>query len=48
VPITLAIVVAFVTSVYLIVFESRMGYLDSMSGIVFFMLLGRFFSKSEL
>ena len=45
VPITLAIVVAFVTSVYLIVFESRMGYLDSMSGIVFFMLLGRFFQN---
>lgn len=45
VPITLAIVVAFVSSVYLIFVEHRMGYLDSMSGIVFFMLLGRFFQN---
>ncbi len=45
VPITLAIVIAFVMSVVQIVFYHRMGYLDSMSGIVFFMLVGRFFQN---
>lgn len=45
VPITLAIVVAFIMSVIQIVFYDRMGYLDSMTGIVFFMLVGRFFQN---
>jgi len=42
-PIALAILITFVRSVYEIVTQSGAGYLDSMSGIVFFMLLGRFF-----
>jgi len=45
VPIALAILIAFVMSVVQIVGYHRMGYLDSMSGIVFFMLLGRFFQN---
>lgn len=44
-PIALAIFIAFVRSVYEIVTQSGAGYLDSMSGIVFFMLLGRFFQN---
>lgn len=47
VPITLAIVVAFIMSVYEIIVNARMGYLDSMSGIVFFMLVGRFFQNKS-
>lgn len=42
-PIALAILITFVRSVYEICTQSGAGYLDSMSGIVFFMLLGRFF-----
>jgi Cu+-exporting ATPase len=42
-PIALAILITFVRSVFEIVSNTGAGYLDSMSGIVFFMLLGRFF-----
>lgn len=42
-PIALAILITFVRSVIEIVMQSGAGYLDSMSGIVFFMLIGRFF-----
>lgn len=42
-PIALAILITFSRSVYEIVSGSGAGYLDSMSGIVFFMLIGRFF-----
>ena len=45
VPIAFAILVAFLVSVFQIIISERMGYLDSMSGIVFFMLLGRFFQN---
>lgn len=44
-PIALAILITFVRSVYEIATQSGAGYLDSMSGIVFFMLLGRFFQN---
>jgi Cu+-exporting ATPase len=40
-PIALAITITFVRSLYEITSNSGAGYLDSMSGIVFFMLLGR-------
>jgi Cu+-exporting ATPase len=40
-PIALAISVTFIRSVYEILSGTGSGYLDSMSGIVFFMLLGR-------
>ncbi|MCU0359185.1 MAG: heavy metal translocating P-type ATPase metal-binding domain-containing protein [Bacteroidia bacterium] len=42
-PIALAIVITFARSIYEIVSGSGAGYLDSMSGIVFFMLVGRYF-----
>jgi len=42
-PIALAILVAFLRSVYEIISGTGAGYLDSMSGIVFFMLVGRWF-----
>lgn len=47
VPITLAIVIAFIVSLVLTFGYNKLGYLDSMSGIVFFMLLGRFFQNKS-
>ncbi|HXU27581.1 MAG TPA: heavy metal translocating P-type ATPase metal-binding domain-containing protein [Bacteroidia bacterium] len=44
-PIALAIVITFGRSIYEILSHTGAGYLDSMSGIVFFMLLGRFFQN---
>jgi Cu+-exporting ATPase len=44
-PIALAIMVAFGRSVYEIISGTGPGYLDSMSGIVFFMLIGRWFQN---
>lgn len=41
-PIALAIAITFLRSVYELATDSGTGYLDSMSGIVFFMLIGRF------
>jgi Cu+-exporting ATPase len=41
-PIALAIAVTFTRSVYEIVSGTGAGYLDSMTGIVFFMLIGRY------
>ena len=40
-PIALAVAITFSRSIYEIVTGSGAGYLDSMSGIVFFMLIGR-------
>lgn len=40
-PIALAVLVTFVRSIYEIISGTGAGYLDSMSGIVFFMLVGR-------
>lgn len=45
IPIAFAIVVAFIRSIYEILTGTGAGYLDSMSGIVFFMLLGRYFQN---
>lgn len=44
-PIALAILVTFARSVYEIGSGTGAGYMDSMSGIVFFMLLGRYFQN---
>jgi Cu+-exporting ATPase len=44
-PIALAILVTFLRSVYEIVGGTGTGYLDSMTGIVFFMLIGRYFQN---
>lgn len=43
IPIAFAILVAFIRSLYEILTGTGAGYLDSMSGIVFFMLIGRYF-----
>lgn len=42
-PIALAVLVTFVRSLYEISSHTGAGYLDSMTGIVFFMLIGRYF-----
>lgn len=42
-PIALAILITFLRSIYEILSHTGAGYLDSMSGIVFFMLIGRYF-----
>lgn len=44
-PIALAILITFLRSLYEIITQTGAGYLDSMSGIVFFMLIGRFFQN---
>lgn len=44
-PIALAILVTFLRSIYEIISHTGAGYLDSMSGIVFFMLIGRYFQN---
>jgi Cu+-exporting ATPase len=46
-PIALAIMVTFGRSVYEILTQTGAGYLDSMSGIVFFMLIGRWFQDKS-
>jgi len=42
-PIVLAIIITFLRSVYEIISGTGVGYLDSMAGIVFLMLIGRLF-----
>ena len=44
-PIALAVIITFTRSVYEIISNTGAGYLDSMSGIVFFMLVGRYFQN---
>lgn len=44
-PIALAILVTFLRSIYEIVSHTGSGYMDSMTGIVFFMLIGRYFQN---
>jgi Cu+-exporting ATPase len=44
-PIALAILITFSRSTYEIISNTGAGYLDSMSGIVFFMLIGRYFQN---
>lgn len=42
-PIALAIIITFARSLYSVFVDGSGGYFDSMSGIVFFMLVGRYF-----
>ena len=46
-PIAVAILVTFGRSAYEILTQTGAGYLDSMSGIVFFMLIGRWFQDKS-
>jgi P-type Cu+ transporter len=45
IPIALGIVVMFVRSTIDIIFDYGQGFFDSMSGLIFFMLLGKLFQK---
>jgi Cu+-exporting ATPase len=45
-PIALSILIAFSRSVYEVLSQSGPGYFDSMAGIVFFMLIGRWFQNT--
>jgi len=40
-PITLALIITYVRSIYEIATDTGSGYFDSMSGVIFFMLVGR-------
>ncbi len=46
VPISLGIAVLFIRSTVEIIFDFGQGYFDSLSGLVFFLLLGKFFQQS--
>jgi Cu+-exporting ATPase len=48
VPIALALIITFSKSVYEITTQTGSGYLDSMAGIVFFMLLGRWMQSKTI
>jgi len=45
VPIALGIIVLFVRSVYEIITQTGQGFLDSLCGLVFFLLIGKFFQQ---
>lgn len=44
-PIALALIVTFVRSLYDIIFDAGPGYMDTFTGLVFFMLIGRMFQN---
>ncbi|MBF9254160.1 heavy metal translocating P-type ATPase metal-binding domain-containing protein [Pontibacter sp. 172403-2] len=44
-PISLGLAALFIMSVYHIVFRNGAGYLDSFTGLVFFMLIGKYFQQ---
>lgn len=46
-PILLGIMVAFLRSAYLIVFKQEAGYLDSISGLIFFLLIGKWYQQKS-
>ncbi|MGJ3236113.1 heavy metal translocating P-type ATPase [Marivirga sp.] len=45
VPISIGIITLFIYSYYIIFFQSGLGYLDSLSGLVFFLLLGKYYQQ---
>lgn len=45
VPISIGIVTLFVYSYHIIFFQSGLGYIDSLSGLVFFLLLGKYYQQ---
>jgi Cu+-exporting ATPase len=45
VPIALGILVLFIRSTYEILFDKGTGFFDSLTGLVFFLLLGKFFQR---
>jgi len=45
VPISIGIITLFTYSYYIIFFQSGLGYIDSLSGLVFFLLLGKYYQQ---
>lgn len=45
VPISLGIITLFAYSYYLIFFEQKLGYIDSFTGLIFFLLLGKYYQQ---
>ncbi len=45
VPISMGIIALFTYSYYIIFFQSGLGYLDSLAGLLFFLLLGKFYQQ---
>ena len=44
-PILLSILVAFATGIYQIIFNDGVGYFDSLTGLIFFLLIGKWFQQ---
>jgi P-type Cu+ transporter len=44
-PILLSIVFAYFTGIYQVVFENGAGYFDSLTGLIFFLLIGKWFQQ---
>jgi P-type Cu+ transporter len=44
-PILLSILVAFTTGIYQVVFNNGAGYFDSLTGLIFFLLIGKWFQQ---
>ncbi len=44
-PILLSILIAFFTSTYQVVFKNGAGYFDSLGGLIFFLLIGKWFQQ---
>jgi P-type Cu+ transporter len=44
-PILLSILVAFITGIYQVVFNNVAGYFDSLTGLIFFLLIGKWFQQ---
>ncbi|HET8860817.1 heavy metal translocating P-type ATPase [Marivirga sp.] len=45
VPISIGIITLFTYSYYIIFFQSGLGYIDSLSGLVFFLLIGKYYQQ---
>lgn len=45
VPISIGIITLFLYSYYIIFFEHGLGYLDSLSGLIFFLLIGKYYQQ---
>ena len=45
VPISLGILTLFIYSNYLIFFQQQLGYIDSFTGLIFFLLLGKYYQQ---
>ena len=44
-PILLSILVAFLTGIYQVIFNQGAGYFDSLTGLIFFLLIGKWFQQ---